>query len=137
MGEGNWSVGVITDARASAEQQEALAAIASGQGGGPMAALGPLVGNFLGVETGSFTYQANGLTHTVSVAGVLDQECIGVPSAVKPVEAIYIDNTLHPTNARLALATASRSHVHAFGLDWDDTSGTNNGHFAPFNWQAS
>ena len=25
----------------------------------------------------------------------------------------------------------------AFGLDWDDTSGKNNGHFAPFNWQVN
>lgn len=35
----------------------------------------------------------------------------------------------------LALAHATDSHVHAFGIDWDNTSGTNNGHFAPFNWQ--
>ena len=50
MADGNWSVGVITDERGSAEQREALAAIASGQAGGPMAALGPLVGRVLGVE---------------------------------------------------------------------------------------
>jgi hypothetical protein len=136
MGEGNWSVGVITDERASAEQQEALVKIASGQGGGPMSALGPLVGTFLGVETGTFNYQVNGMTHTVSVGDVLDQECKGVPSVVKPDEPLYIDNTLHPTNTRLALANATRSHLHVFGIDWDDTSGTNNGHFAPFKWQA-
>jgi len=136
MIEGNLSVGVITDARASAEQQEALVAIASGQGGGPMSGLGPLVGTFLGVETGTFTHQVNGMTHAVSVGDILDQECEGVPSVVKPDESLYIDNTLHPTNARLALAKATRSHLHVFGINWDDTSGTNNGHFAPFNWQA-
>src|SRR5436190_18016109 len=41
---GNWTVGVIVDERASAAQREALTAIGSGQGGGPMAAVGPLVG---------------------------------------------------------------------------------------------
>jgi hypothetical protein len=46
-----------------------------------------------------------------------------------------IDNTLHPANPRLALAKSTGSHVHAFGLDWDDTSGRNNGHFAPFSWR--
>jgi hypothetical protein len=46
MGLGNWTVGVIVDERASAEQREALTAIASGQGGGPMAALGPLISRF-------------------------------------------------------------------------------------------
>jgi len=47
----------------------------------------------------------------------------------------YLCPCLPPANARLALAHATRSHVHAFGLDWDDTSGRNNGHFAPFFWQ--
>src|SRR5207248_1477740 len=50
MGQGNWTVGVVVDERASAEQRAALTAIASGQGGGPMAALGPLIGRFGGVE---------------------------------------------------------------------------------------
>jgi len=49
MGKGNWSVGVVADERASDEQRDAIVAIASGQAGGPMAGLGPLVGKFLGV----------------------------------------------------------------------------------------
>src|SRR5919199_6022084 len=39
MAKGNWTVGVITDERASAEQQQAIVAIVSGQAGGPMAPL--------------------------------------------------------------------------------------------------
>src|SRR4249920_4049351 len=39
MGKGNWSVGVIADARASAAQRDAITAIASGAAGGPMAVL--------------------------------------------------------------------------------------------------
>ena len=38
MGKGNWSVGVIADAQASAEQHAAITSIASGSAGGPMAA---------------------------------------------------------------------------------------------------
>ena len=34
MGKGNWSVGVIADERASTEQRDAIAAIASGAAGG-------------------------------------------------------------------------------------------------------
>jgi hypothetical protein len=74
---------------------------------------------------------------SVSIPGVLDQACEGVPSALDASQPMYIDNTLHPANARLALAHATRSHLHIFGLDWDDTSGQNNGHFAPFNWRNS
>src|SRR5258708_3696428 len=44
MIEGNWTVGLVLDERASKEQREALTTIASGQGGGPMAALLPLIG---------------------------------------------------------------------------------------------
>jgi hypothetical protein len=75
------------------------------------------------------------MTASVSIPGVLEQSLEGVPSPVHQGDALYLDNTLHPANARIALAKAKDSHVHVFGLNWDDTSGTNNGHFAPFNWQ--
>lgn len=135
MGAGNWSVGVITDDRANSDQQQALVAIASGQGGGPMAALGPLVGTFLGAESKPIQFQKSDMTATVSIPGVLEQSVEGVPSPVHQGEALYLDNTLHPANARIALAKSKDSHVHIFGLNWDDTSGTNNGHFAPFDWR--
>ena len=51
MIKGNWSVGLITDDRASADQRNAIAAIASGTEGGPMALLGGMVTKFLGVES--------------------------------------------------------------------------------------
>ena len=39
--------------------------------------------------------------------------------------------------ARMALARATKSHVHALGLNWDDTTGRNNGHYAPFAWRSA
>jgi len=135
MGDGNWSVGVVTDDRATPEQQTALVSIASGQGGGPMAALSPLVGTFLGVESKPIQFQNSAMAASVSIPGILEQGLEGVPSPVKQGEALYLDNTLHPVNPRIALAKSTGSHLHVFGLNWDDTTGTNNGHFAPFNWQ--
>jgi hypothetical protein len=135
MGKGNMAVGLITDERATAAQQEAIVQIASGQGGGPMAALGPLVGKMLGVEARSIRFDKSGLSRSVSIPGLLDQAVQGVTGA-SPDEPLALDGTIHPVNARIALAKATRSHLHAFGINWDDTSGQNNGHFAPFNWQA-
>ena len=135
MGKGNWSVGLITDARANPDQQQALTAIASGQAGGPPASLGPLLGKFLGAESKPITYQKNGMSRSVDIPGLLDQACEGVQGADTSTP-MYLDNVAHPTNTRLALAHAVRSHLHAFGINWDDTSGKNNGHFAPFSWQA-
>jgi hypothetical protein len=136
MGKGNWSLGLITDERATPEQQQALTTIASGQAGGPTAALAPLLGNFLGVEVRAIHFQKNGLSRSVSIPGLLEQSCEGMPSVVEAGSPLYIDNTLHPANAKLALARATASHLHAFGINWDDTSGQNNGHFAPFDWRS-
>ncbi len=135
MGKGNWSVGLIIDDRASAEQKQAITMIASGQAGGPPAILTGVVGKLLGVESRPITYKKDGLRRSVSIPKMLDQGCEGVASVANPAEPLHIDNTMHPANSRLALAKATASHLHAFGLDWDDTTGNNNGHFAPFNWR--
>ena len=137
MGKGNWSVGLIVDDRASAEQKQAITTITSGQAGGPPAILTGVVGKLLGVESRSITFKKEGLRRSVSIPGMLEQTCEGVPSVANPAEPLYIGNTMHPANSRLALAKATASHLHAFGLNWDDTSGNNNGHFAPFNWRSN
>ncbi|MGH7339380.1 MAG: DUF1326 domain-containing protein, partial [Candidatus Rokuibacteriota bacterium] len=130
MIDGNWTVGLVLDERAAAEQREALTAIASGQAGGPMAALAPLIGRFGGVETRPIAIEKSGLRRSVSIPGMLDLAIEGVAGA-NQTDPIYFDNVGHPAATRLALAKASRGHMHGYGIDWDDTSGRNNGHFAP------
>jgi hypothetical protein len=134
MGKGNWTVGLILDERASAEQRDALTAIASGQAGGPMASLGPLIGNFAGVETRPITVQINGSKRSVSIPELLEQGVDGVIGA-NGSDPMYLDNAPHPVSTKLALAHGTGSHVHAFGIDWDNTSGNNNGHYSSFEWQ--
>jgi hypothetical protein len=137
MGKGNWSVGLIVDDRASADQKQAIMSIASGQAGGPPAILTSVIGNFLGVESRPIEYRKDGSRYSVSIPNMLEQSLEPTVSPVNPDQPLYIDNTMHPANARLALAKATGSHLHAFGLNWDDSSGNNNGHFAPFNWRSN
>jgi hypothetical protein len=134
MGQGNITVGLIVDDAASEQQVEAISAIATGAAGGPMAALAPLVGRIAGIERRPIRFEANGLSRSLRAGELVDQACEGVASAANPQEAIGVDNTAHPVNSRLSIAKATRSIFHAFGIDWDDTSGTRNGHFAPFAW---
>ena len=95
MAEGNITVGLITDERASAEQQEAILGIATGQAGGPMAALGPLVGNFAGVELAAIDYDQNGNSRSATVPDLLEQSVKGFPGA-DPDRASHVENVPHP-----------------------------------------
>lgn len=134
MGKGNWSVGLIVDERANAEQKDALTAIGSGQAGGPIAQLGPLIGNFLGVESRPIHVESDGNRRSISIPDVLDQAVEGM-SGANGTEPMYLENVGHPVSTKLALGHSTRSHLHAFGIDWDDTSGNNNGHYSPFEWR--
>ena len=134
MGDGNITVGLIVDDGATDEQVEAISAIATGSAGGPMAALAPLVGRIAGVERRPIRFDADGLNRSMQAGELVDQACEGIASAVDPDQAICVDNTVHPANSRLSLAKATRSKFNVFGIDWDDATGTRNGHFAPFAW---
>ena len=133
MGAGDWQVGLIADAGASKEQQDALTQIVSGQAGGPMANIAPLIGKFLGVEARPIQFEGSGNSWRVSVADRLDQAVVGVSGLGG--ENLYLDNAGHPAANRLGLARAQHSRLHAFSFDWEDESGGNNGHFAPFDWR--
>ena len=138
MGKGNWSVGVVVDERATAEQRDAITAIASGSAGGPMAGVAGLVGKFLGVESAPISFERNGANWSVTASSLVDMAANGAmgldPSATEP---LHLDNTGHPASSRFALAHALKSHVDALGLSWNDTTGKNNGQYAPFNWRSA
>jgi hypothetical protein len=138
MGKGNWSVGLVIDERATAPQRDAITAIASGAAGGPMAPLAGLIGKFLGAEQAPIRIEQDGKKFTVTAGKLVDmagEGAMGIdPNATEPM---YLENTGHPVSSRLAVAHASKSHVHALGLTWDDASGKNNGHYAPFNWRSA
>jgi hypothetical protein len=138
MGKGNWSVGLIADEKASAEQRDAITAIVSGAAGGPVAALSGLVGKFLGVESAPIHFDRSGPKWSVRAAGFVEMAAEGVkglnPNSAEP---IHLDNTGHPAADRFALARAARSRVQALGLAWQDESGRNNGQYAPFSWRSA
>ena len=138
MGKGNWSVGLIVDDKASAEQRDAIGAIASGAAGGPMSALSGLIGSFLGMQPAPIRFDRSGLRWSVTASDFVEMAAEGVrglnPDSAEP---IHLDHTGHPAADRFALARASRSRVRALGLMWEDTGGKNNGQYAPFSWRSA
>jgi hypothetical protein len=138
MIKGNWSVGVIIDQQASAEQRDAVTAIVSGAAGGPMSVLSGLVGTFLGVESAPIRFDRRGVKWSVEALPFVDMGAEGA-MGVNPelTEPMHLSNCGHPANDRLALCHASKSIVRALGLTWQDLSGRNSGHYAPFAWQVA
>ena len=138
MGKGNWSVGLVVDDRANAGQRDALVTIVTGQAGGPMAAIAGLVTKFLGVEPARIRFEDDGRRWSIEAPGRVEMAgsaAMGLdPNAKGPIE---LKNTGHPAVSDFSLARMAQSHVHAFGLDWDDASGRNNGQFAPFAWRGA
>ena len=137
MAEGGWVMGVVVDEAASDAQADAIGAIVGGQAGGPLAAFGPLIAEQRGVERRAIRFEVDGVERRVTIPGLLEQAIAGVPSVSAPGECLAIDNTFHPANKRLGLATTIRNVVSAFGLRWSDTGGRRNGHFAPFVWRGA
>jgi hypothetical protein len=131
MTDGDWKLGVFIDAAASDEQAEKLGAVFSGQLGGPMEALGPLVGENLGVERAPIEVREEGLTHSVRIGDAVDFEIEDVvPFGVETGEPARLVGIFHPAGSELTVSRATRSQISAFGIEYEGKSGFSNSSFA-------
>ena len=134
MTEGNWRLGVFVDDNASDEQMEKLVQVFSGQLGGPMAALTPLVGEILGVERAPIEVIDDGLRHSVRVGDAVDFEIEDiVPFGKEPPEPVRFDGMFHPVGSDLTMAEAKRSSISAFGIEYEGKTGLSK---SEFSWAA-
>jgi hypothetical protein len=131
MTDGNWRLGVFIDDAASPEQAEALGGVFSGALGGPMEALGPLIGENLGVERASIEVREEGLTHSVRIGDAIDFEIEDVvPFGVESGEPARLTGIFHPAGSELTIARATRSSISAFGIEFEGRSGFSSANFA-------
>ena len=131
MSEGNWRLGVVIDADASDEQAEKLGGVFSGALGGPMEALGPLVGENLGMERQPIEVREEGLTHSVRIGDQVDFEIEDiVPFGVESGEPAKITGIFHPAGSELTVSRATRSSVNAFGIQYEGKAGFSSSEFA-------
>jgi hypothetical protein len=134
MSDGNWRLGVFIDAAASDEQTEKLGAVFGGQLGGPMEALGPLVGENLGVERASIEVIEDGLRHSVKIGESIDFEVEDVVSfGVESGDPARVVGIFHPAGSELTIAKATRSRINAFGIEYEGKSAFSS---AQFSWAA-
>jgi hypothetical protein len=134
MTEGNWKLGMFVDENASDEQMEKLAGVLSGEMGGPMAGLAPLVGEVLGVERAPIEVVEDGLTHSVKIGDAIDFEIEDiVPFGIETGQPVRLVGVFHPVSSEFNAAEAKRSKISAFGIEYEGKTGLST---AEFSWAA-
>ncbi len=134
MTQGNWRVGVFIDDGSTEDQFDKLVQIFSGQLGGPMAGLVPLIGEMLGVERAAIEVDDDGLRHSVRVGDAVDFEVKDiVPFGIETGEPVRFAGMFHPVGSDLTMAEATRSRINAFGIEYTGKSGLSK---SDFSWVA-
>ena len=131
MTEGNWRLGMFIDERATDEQMEKLGAVFSGQKGGPMEGVLPLVGEMLGVERAPFEVVEEGLRHSVRIGDAIDFEIEDiVPFGSETGQPVRLVGMFHPVSSEFNAAEAKRSKISAFGIEYEGKTGISTSEFA-------
>jgi hypothetical protein len=134
MTDGDWRLGMFIDSDASQEQFDALVQVFSGQLGGPMGGLAPLVGEIVGVERARIELDDDALRHRVSVADAIEFEVEDiVPFGVETGEPVRFSGMAHPVAPDLTMAEAKSSRIDAFGIRYEGKTGLST---SEFSWAA-
>lgn len=123
MTEGDWSTTLYLDQRADARQRRSLEEIFSGQAGGHLANVAPLIGTVAGVHSTAIEFTSDGRTRRVAVGDRLEvdaEEVVGMDGS----GATVISNAqLSAVTQPLRQAVSRRLH---FDDGWSvDADGTN------------
>jgi len=131
MTDGNWRVGVVVDEGASEEQVASLGRVLTGELGGPPAALGPLMGEFLGVERAAVSIEDDNGTHRVKIGDGIDFTGQRTTNG-SGEQVMFTGIDAHPAGPNLGVAPVSSAKFSEFGFEY---SGENLSGFAsPFSW---
>lgn len=129
-----WKVALYLDSRASADQQKVLGQIFSGQAGGPLAALGPLIGEVMGVKPAPIQYSASGKQRSLRIPDITEVEIEALQG--QGGELVTINN--HPftpvPGQPAVVATSKRLNVNDYGISLDISG--KNGFYSAFAYQA-
>jgi hypothetical protein len=133
MSEGNWRVGMFMDDRGTNEQAEKLGGIFSGQMGGPLANIVPLISENLGMEVASIEHIDDDLRHRLKVSDGIDVEIEDIVSPFDPEGPLpKLTETKHPANSDLTPARTLSARVQGLGIDYSAEG--KNGFSTPFSW---
>ena len=134
MVDGNWQAGLLIDQDASDEQIAVLTKVFTGQIGGPMAGLAPLITEFLGAERAAIDLDvgADGWSLRVGDATELEGALVRGPESDEAVTLTGI--VAHPAGPTLTVTPAVSSRWSLRGIEYSGAD--RSGFTAPFSWAA-
>jgi len=129
-----WKVALYLDESANAEQQQALGGIFSGQAGGHLAALSPLIGEVLGVKTAAIQYSANGKQRSLRIPNIAEAEI----EALEGQGGALVTIANHPftpvPGESAVVGTSKKMKFDDHGISLDISG--KNGFYSPFAYQS-
>ena len=135
MLEVKWKIALYVDERANQDQQNALTQIFSGQAGGHLASVVPLIGEVLGVKKASIEYRSEGKRRSLRVGNLADAEIEGVPGQDGGDVAIAGPPFTLVPGFPAVVAKSKRMRFSDYGLNWEVSN--KNGFFSPFAYQSA
>ena len=135
MLEVKWKIALYVDEQANQDQQNALTQIFSGQAGGHLASVVPLIGEVLGVKKASIEYRSEGKRRSLRVGNLADAEIEGVPGQDGGDVAIASPPFTLVPGFPAVVAKSKRMRFSDYGLNWEVSN--KNGFFSPFAYQSA
>lgn len=135
MLEVKWKAAIYLDDNASAEQNDALTKIFTGQVGGHPAILVSFVGEVLGIKSAPIAFEANGKQRKLKIAGQAEVEIEGIQDQTGA--DVSINNPLLGIAPGFVIAVAKSTNMtySDYGFQWEISG--KNGFYSPFIYQAN
>ena len=135
MLEVKWKVALYVDELGNQGQQDALTEIFSGQAGGHLAGLAPLIGEVLGVKAAPIEYRSEGKRRSLRLGDIADAEINGLPG--QDGGDVTIGN--HPFTPvpgfPAVVAKSKQMRFSDYGLKCEVSN--KNGFFSSFSYQSA
>jgi len=120
-----WKVALYIDDKATEQQRDAIGKIFSGQAGGHLANLVPLIGELLGVKTAAMDYRAEGKRRSLRIAGIGEMEIQAIEGQ-GGADVTIANHPLTPVAGEPAVVSRSKQlkfRDHGFDVQVSDRNG--------------
>jgi hypothetical protein len=133
MAQGNGTLAVYVDEKASASQRAALEQIFTGAAGGPPALVVGMTSKRMPVKTVPIVFEMNGNSRRLVIPSIAEVTVEAIEGT--PHNTVWLENVMHPFSTRLAAARGRNSSYKDHSLVFDNSG--RNGHFVPITWASS